>query len=121
MPADFNEDKSAALLNPFRSAEVALHPNGKFLYNSNRGPDTIAVSSVDPTKGTLTLIEQVSSRGLMPRSFGIDPTGAFILAANELTDSVVIFRIEQDTGRITPTRAVLKVNTPVCVTFVPME
>ena len=121
VPPDFNDDKNAAVLNPFRSAGMALHPNGRVFYNANRGPDTIAVSAVDPAKGTLTPVEQVSTRGLMPRSFGIDPTGAYLLAANELTDSIVVFHIDSQTGRITPTRSVLRVSAPVCVTFIPLN
>jgi 6-phosphogluconolactonase len=120
-PADFTDDKNAQLLNPFHSAEMQIHPNGKYLYESNRGPDTIGVYGVDPAKGTLTPIQQVSTRGLMPRHFAIDPTGAYLFAANEASDGVVIFRIEDGSGRITPTRTVLRIDTPVCVKFLPLN
>lgn len=116
---DFNLDKNATILNSFHSAELALHPTGRFLYVSNRGPDTISVFSVDDASGTLRQIEEVSTRGLMPRSFAIDPTGSYLLVTNQVTDDVVIFRIEGETGRISPTRKVLKVGTPVCIKFVP--
>jgi 6-phosphogluconolactonase len=121
MPADFNDDKNAQVLNSFHSAEVQLHPNGKYIYESNRGPDTISVFALNPIQGTLTPIQQVSTRGLMPRHFAIDPTGSYLLAANQASDDVVIFRIEGGTGRITPTRTVLRVDTPVCVRFVPLN
>ena len=121
MPADFNDDKNAQALNSFHSAEVQLHPNGKYLYESNRGPDTISVFAVHPVQGTLTPIQQVSTRGLMPRHFAIDPTGSYLFAANQASDDVVIFRIEDGTGRITPTRRVLRIGTPVCVRFVPLN
>jgi 6-phosphogluconolactonase len=121
MPSDFNDDKNAQVLNSFHSAEVQIHPSGKYLYESNRGPDTISVFAVHPVKGTLAPIQQVSTRGLMPRHFAIDPTGSYLFAANEASDGVVIFRIEDGTGRITPTRTVLRVDTPVCVRFVPMN
>ncbi len=121
MPADFNDDKNAQALNSFHSAEVQLHPSGKYLYLSNRGPDTISVLAVHSVKGTLTPIQQVSTRGLMPRYFAIDPTGSYLFAANQASDDVVIFRVEDGTGRITPTRTVLRIGTPVCVRFVPLN
>lgn len=121
IPSDYKVNKYSALLNPFHSAEIALHPNGKFLYLSNRGPDTILVFSVDPVKGTLASIEEVGSRGVMPRQFAIDPTGSYLLAANEASDDVVIFRIDPATGRITPTRNSFRVGTPVCIKFVPVK
>jgi 6-phosphogluconolactonase len=121
MPEDFNADKNAQPLNPFHSAEVEVHPSGRYLYESNRGPDTISVFAVDAVKGTLAPIQQVSARGLMPRHFAIDPTGSYLFVANQASDGVVIFRIEDGTGRITPTRTVLGVDTPVCVRFVPVS
>jgi 6-phosphogluconolactonase len=117
-PKDFNLDKYAAL-NSAHSAEIAVHPNGRFLYLSNRGPDTILVFAVDSSTGKLRPVEEVSSRGLMPRSFALDPSGSYLFAANEVTDGVVIFRVDPDTGRISPTRQVLRVGTPVCVQFAP--
>jgi 6-phosphogluconolactonase len=111
------------------SAEIAIHPNGKFLYESNRrfrgpdmwGPDSIGVFSIDPMKGTLTEIEQVEPQGTMPRQFAIDPTGGYLFAANELTGNVVLFRIDGTTGRLTPTKTELKIDVPVCIVFVPAE
>lgn len=100
------------------TAEVQVHPNGKFLYGSNRGHNSIAVFAIDPAKGTLTPIEHVSTQGKIPRNFGIDPTGTWLLAANEDTDNVVVFRIDANTGRLTPTGQELKVSKPVCVKFV---
>jgi len=109
------------------SAEIAIHPNGKFLYESNRrfrgpnlwGPDSIGVFSIDPAKGTLTEVEQVPPRGTMPRQFAIDPTGAYLFAANELTGNVVLFRVDSNTGRLSPTKTELKIDVPVCIVFVP--
>lgn len=103
------------------SAEVVIDPRGRFLYDSNRGPDTIAVLSIDGANGTLAPVEQEPSRGLLPRSFDIDPTGAYLFAANQGTDNVVLFRVDGQTGRISPTRTVLKVDAPVCVKFMPVE
>jgi 6-phosphogluconolactonase len=109
------------------SAEIAVHPNGKFLYESNRrktadwGPDTIGVFSIDPAKGTLSPLEQVPPGGLMPRSFEIDPTGSYLIAANQFSDDVSLFRIDGETGRLKFTGKVLKVDAPSCIKFVPVE
>ena len=102
-------------------AEIAIHPGGKFLYASNRGHDSIAVFSVDPSKGTLTLVEHASTQGKTPRSFEIDPTGTLLFAENQESDNIVIFRIDQNTGKLTPTGKVLEVVQPVCVKFLPLD
>ena len=111
------------------SAEIQIHPNGKFLYESNRrfrgnnlwGPDSIGVFAIDPAKGTLTEVEQVSPGGTMPRNFAIDPTGGYLFSANELTGNVLLFRIDDKTGRLTATKTEVKIDVPVCVTFVPVK
>jgi 6-phosphogluconolactonase len=83
------------------------------------GPDSIGVFSIDPAKGTLTEVEQVAPQGTMPRQFAIDPTGAYLFAANELTGNVVLFRVDSSTGRLSPTKTELNVDVPVCIVFVP--
>jgi len=102
---------------PKSSAEIAVAPNGKFLYGSNRGDSTIAVFRIDGDKGTLTAVERVSTGGKTPRNFAIDPSGAFLFAANQDSGDVVVFRIDPATGRLTPAGDVLKVASPVCVVF----
>jgi 6-phosphogluconolactonase len=99
------------------SAEIAVDPNGKFLYASNRGDSTIAVFRIDGEKGTLTAVERVSTGGKTPRNFAIDPSGAFLFAANQDSGNVVVFRIDRATGRLTPAGSVLEVASPVCVVF----
>jgi len=109
------------------SAEIAIHPNGKFLYESNRrfrsatlfGPDTIGVFAIDPVKGTLTAVEQVAPGGTTPRNFAIDPTGSYLFSANETSGNVLLFRVDADTGRLTPTTTDTKIDVPVCIVFVP--
>jgi 6-phosphogluconolactonase len=111
------------------SAEIAIHPNGKFLYESNRrfrgpnlwGPDTIGVFSIDPEKGTLTEVEQVAPGGTMPRNFAIDPTGAYLFSANQVSGNVQVFRVDSNTGRLTATSTDLKLDVPVCIVFVPIQ
>ena len=87
----------------YSTAEVLVHPSGRFLYGSNRGHDSIAVFSIDEKSGRLTFVETQPTQGSTPRGFGIDPTGAYLLAGNQRSDSVVVFRINQETGRLTPT------------------
>jgi 6-phosphogluconolactonase len=98
-------------------AEVRVHPNGKFLYGSNRGHDSIAVYRIDAAKGTLTLVEFETADIKTPRNFNIDPTGKFCLVANQGSDSVVVFRIDQKTGALQPTSHKISVGKPVCVRF----
>jgi 6-phosphogluconolactonase len=99
------------------SAEIAVDAAGKFLYASNRGDSTIAVFRIDGDKGTLTLVERVSTQGKTPRNFAIDPSGAFLFAANQDSGTVVEFRIDPATGRLTPAGNVLEVASPVCIVF----
>jgi 6-phosphogluconolactonase len=102
-------------------AELYIHPNGKFLYGSNRGHDSITVFALDPNTGLPTPIQHVSTGGKTPRSFGIDPTGSYLIAANQDTNSLVMFRIDPATGRLTPTGQTERVGSPVCVIFDPAE
>ncbi|MBI3850591.1 MAG: lactonase family protein [Verrucomicrobia bacterium] len=105
----------------FSTAEVQVHPSGKFLYGSNRGHDSIAVFTLDEKTGKLALIENQPTQGKIPRNFGIDPTGAFLLAANQDSDNVVVFRINAKTGRLTPTGQSVEVGAPVCVKFLAIK
>ncbi len=113
----------STLAGPFKGeksgAEIALHPNGKFLYASTRGPDTIALFAVDSLKGTLTAAGRFSSGGKTPRHFAIDPTGTYILAENQDSNNIVEFRIDQKTGSLQSTGAVIASAAPVCIIFTP--
>lgn len=99
------------------TAEVQVHPSGKFVYGSNRGHDSIAVFAVDVSKGTLKVEDHTPTQGQVPRNFGIDPTGSFLIAANQKSDNLVVFRIDKQTGRLTPAGQKLEVGAPVCVKF----
>jgi 6-phosphogluconolactonase len=99
------------------TADVHVHPSGKFVYGSNRGHDSIAIFTVDEKTGKLTLIGHESTQGKTPRNFAIDPTGAYLLAANQNTDNIVIFRIDARSGKLTPTGHTLQTPTPVCLKF----
>jgi 6-phosphogluconolactonase len=103
------------------AAEIAIHPNGKYLYTSNRGHDSIALFSIDSKSGTLTLVEHVPTQGKTPRSFEIDPAGKFLLVANQDTSNIVAFRIDPNSGRLTKTGQTLHVPSPVCLKFMAEE
>lgn len=100
------------------TAEVQVHPSGKFVYGSNRGHNSIAVLAVDQTTGKLTLSSTQSTGGSWPRHFGIDPAGEFLLAANQRTDSIVVFRIDAGTGALKETGKIAQVGQPACVKFI---
>jgi 6-phosphogluconolactonase len=85
---------------PDTAAEIAVRPDGKFLYVSNRGSDTLAAFSIDPDTGRLAMIGSVSSQGRMPRNLAIDPTGQWIVVTNCDADNAAVFRIDPRTGRL---------------------
>ncbi|HEV8132141.1 MAG TPA: lactonase family protein [Acidobacteriota bacterium] len=101
----------------YSTAEIRVHPSGKFLYGSNRGHDSIAVFSIDK-RGMLTSLQHISTQGKTPRNFGLDPPGTWLLAANQNSDSVVVFRIDATAGRLSPAGQTIVVPSPVCVRFV---
>ncbi len=103
----------------FSTAEVEVHPSGKFLYGSNRGHDTIVVFAIDEKTGNLTQVENQPTGGRTPRNFAIDPSGHYLLAENQDSDTIVPFRIDSKTGRLTRTGQVVEgVGAPVCIKFV---
>jgi 6-phosphogluconolactonase len=115
-------------------AELQISADGKYLYASNRLsrfndkdhskidrlPGTISVFAIDPEKHTLSEIRQVPSGGIMPRNFAIDPTGQFLFALNQVSNNVVQFKIDPATGMLSRMGRELKVDTPVCLQFVPV-
>lgn len=109
LPDDFSGSNSCA--------EVRVHPNGRFLYGSNRGHDSIAVYHIDPANGKLTFVERERADIKTPRNFNIDPTGKFCLVANQGADSVVVFKIDQKTGTLESTGYKISIGKPVCVRF----
>ncbi|HVG26940.1 MAG TPA: lactonase family protein [Acidobacteriaceae bacterium] len=110
------------------SAEIEISADGRFLYESNRrvasdgsrGPDSIGVFAIDPAKGTLTQVQEQTSI-IMPRSFAIDPTGAYLLAASELNNTIASYKIDPSTGKLSPTGKQTTFDTPVCLKFVPVQ
>jgi 6-phosphogluconolactonase len=102
-------------------AEIEIDLSGKFLFASNRAVNedgTIAVFAIDPAKGTLASVETDSTAGKTPRNFVIDPTGSWLLAANQDSNNIVVFRIDGKTGHLTPTGESAQLSSPVCLRFV---
>ena len=100
-------------------ADLHISPDGKFLYGSNRGHDSIVSYMIDANTGMIKLIEHVSTQGKTPRNFAIDPTGNILLAANQNSDSIVTFFIDRKTGKLAPTGNTATVPTPVCLKLTP--
>ncbi len=98
------------------TAEIAVHPNGRFVYGSNRGHDSIAVFTIG-VDGALTLVEYESTRGQTPRSFALDPTGHWLIAANQRSGSLAVFSIDQTTGALSPLGPLASVGSPVSILF----
>jgi 6-phosphogluconolactonase len=114
LPTDFKGD--------IEDAEIEIHPSGRFLYASNRGDgNSIAIYAIDHAKGTLTLVDIASTQGKTPRNFKIDPTGKLLFAENSGSNNIVVFRIDEKTGKLTSTGKVLDVTSPVCLRFVPAD
>jgi len=103
------------------TAEVQVHPSGRFVYGSNRGHDSIAMFRVDATSGRLSPIGHEPTGGKTPRNFGIDPSGRYLIAANQDSDSLVVFRIDPEAGSLQSTGIVVDVPAPVCVKMIPRQ
>jgi 6-phosphogluconolactonase len=98
-------------------ADIHIHPDGRFLYGSNRGHNSIAVYTIDQSDGKLKPNGFISTRGDFPRNFAIDPTGQYLLAANQRSNNIVSFRINNETGDLTPTGSSIEILQPVCIRF----
>jgi 6-phosphogluconolactonase len=101
------------------TAEIQVHPSGRFVYGSNRGHNSIAIFAVDQKTGRLTVVGHEPTGGDWPRHFGIDPSGQVLIAANQRSNSLVVFRIDGKTGRLAATGSTVEVASPVCVRFLP--
>lgn len=102
-------------------AEILVSADGRFVYGTNRGADNIAVFSVEQSSGKLTLIQNISSEGHMPRGLAIAPGGKFILAGNQNTNNFLVYKIDHTTGKLTRTGTEIKQPSPVAFLFVPKQ
>ena len=100
------------------TAEIHISRDGRFVYVSNRGDDSIMVYAADPDKGTLTFKERIPSLGKSPRNITIDPTGQYLFAANQASNNVTVFRRDASSGHLTPTGQQLEMGQPGSILFV---
>lgn len=110
LPADFKGANTCA--------DIHLSPDGRFLYCSNRGHDSVAAFRVDARAGTLGLVSHTPTEGKTPRNFAVTPSGDFLLAANQNSDTIITFRRDAQTGRLTPAGHVAEVPSPVCLKLI---
>jgi 6-phosphogluconolactonase (cycloisomerase 2 family) len=100
-----------------RASEIQVDGDGRFLYASNRGHDSIAVFRIDPATGLLAFTGTDATRGKTPRFFTLTPNGRFLFALNEDSDSIVAFAVDRASGRLTPTGGTVQSGSPVCMVF----
>ena len=100
-------------------ADIHVSPNGKFLYGSNRGHNSIVSYKIDEKTGRLEYIEHTLIGGKKPRNFAVEPNGKFLLVANQDSDNIVVFRIDEKTGKLQTTGNIAQVPVPVCLKFIP--
>ena len=106
-------------IGPVGSADIHVSPDGKFLYASNRGEsNTVGIFEVDQRTGMLTYVDHQSTLGKTPRNFNFDPSGNFLLVANQNSDEIVIFKRDKKTGLLADTGKRIKVGNPVCLKWV---
>lgn len=103
------------------TAELIMHPSGKFLYGSNRGPDNIVCYRVNSQTGKLTLAGHTNILGKTARSFGIDPSGQWMIVGHQNSDSMAQFKIDQSTGELKSTGTTFELGSPVCFQFLEVQ
>jgi len=101
------------------AAEILTHPNGRFIYASNRGNDTVTVFRADPATAELAVIQMQPVRGAFPRNINLSPEGGWLLAAGADSGTVAVHKVDTENGRLTyQTRNIIQVPAPICVLFV---
>lgn len=109
LPSDFKGESNCA--------DVHVSPNGKFLYGSNRGHNSIVVYKIDQNTGKLNLVQHVSTQGNWPRNFTIDPSGRMLLVANQRSNDIFTYKIDSKSGKLKATGKQANVPSPVCLTL----
>jgi 6-phosphogluconolactonase len=102
------------------AAEILVHANGRFVYSSNRGHDTVTVYRADPATSALSVIQVQPVRGAFPRNINLSPDGAWLLAAGADSNTVAVHKVNPMTGELTyQTKGVINVPAPICILFAP--
>lgn len=127
----FNWDSTAGKLTQFQSvktlaenftgantaAEIAVHANGKFLYASNRGEDSLVVYAIDAKSGQLSFQQRVPSGGKTPRYFAFDPANRWLLVSNQESANIAVFSVDSSTGELTPNGTPVPLVKPTALAF----
>lgn len=113
LPENFEGDNTCA--------DIHVSRDGRFVYGSNRGHNSIAVFEVDQDSGQLFLVQNQDTRGRTPRNFALDPTGKWLLVANQNSDSITIFSIDNKSGMLVPVGEPYTIPSPVCIRFMDRE
>jgi 6-phosphogluconolactonase len=103
------------------TAEIMIDAAGRHLYVSNRGHDSIAVYSIDPQAGTLTLRANVPAGGQTPRNIRLDPSGNYLFSANENGGTITVFKVDTTSGMLQPTGASLPIDKPAGMYFLAVK
>jgi 6-phosphogluconolactonase len=111
LPAEFSGTNTAA--------EIEVHPNGKYLYASNRGHDSIASYAIDSRTGRLKLLAHVSSQGKTPRYFAFDPTGRWMIVSNQDSGDLAVFEVDGTSGELRAQKGSRKLGKPMGIVFLP--
>ncbi|MGI4871532.1 MAG: lactonase family protein [Janthinobacterium lividum] len=111
LPAGFTGENSGA--------DVHVSPNGRFLYTSNRGDNSLAVFAIDAGSGRLSLVQHISTQGKTPRNFALDPTGRVLLVANQNSGNVFTYLVDKQSGKLTATGKSVSLPSPMFVAVVP--
>jgi 6-phosphogluconolactonase len=101
------------------TAEIAVLPNGKYLFASNRGFNSVAQFEIDPASGRLRYVEEQATGGKTPRHFGIDPNSRHLAVGNQDSNTILICRIDEATGRLKPSGVLAEAPSPACIVFLP--
>lgn len=109
LPAGFDGSNS--------TAQIVVHPGGRFVYGSNRGHDSIAIFAIDESSGRLTPAGHTPSGGRTPRNFNVDPSGRYLYALNQDSDNIVLFRIDPASGALAATGHTAVCGSPSCIVF----
>lgn len=99
------------------TAEIEVHPNGKYVYGSNRGHDSIVVYQRDPDTGKLTLLQDAPCGGKVPRHFKIDSSGKWLLCAHQDSNDISVFPIDPQTGKLGDAASTVAAPSPICILF----
>jgi 6-phosphogluconolactonase len=109
LPEDFTENN--------QGSAIHVSSDGRFVYAGNRGHNSIAIFEADPVSGELTFVDRVSTEGDWPRDFSLDPTEEFLLASNQESSNLVLYKRDKESGKLTLLQSDVTVPYPVCVKF----